>query len=491
MRVQSLLLVGIRELPDCFNRVMQDHKCAFTAVPDAQAALRALSGGRTFDVMIIRANAACNDEVLRKLEAAASQTFILALHDAALEEGPPDVLASVVSGYLSSPITEVKLKTMLGSAGRFLTLAQENQYCRTREIKPDDEFVGRAESVRQVFRVVDSVAALDTPLFLSGPPGTGKNLLARIIHRRSSRKQGPFIRVNCCDHPESLLEAELFDSGTARFELADKGTLVLDHLEHVNEAVQQRVLSVLKEAAGEKTAIAGGTPALPNVRLICIANCEAGRSAKEGLSNAELCRLLTPIRLPLLGERGEDAILLAEFFMRCFSRTLMRPEMSLALTAREALLAYRWPGNVQELKHCIERAVLLADHGEITAEMLGLPQAQGVDVPGKAVAAEGEPAVRNRNGAATDAGVTLPDKDEAELLSTPAGPVRAADASDPGVVTIRVGQPLVEVEREMIQRTLEQAHGNRTKAAGVLGISVRTLYTKLLEIEQLKEHNGT
>ena len=491
MRVHSLLLIGIIEGLDCFDRVTEKFGCAITAAPDADTALRLLSSGRTFDLVVMQGSVLLNEELLREIQAAVAGTYVAALYEPAHEKLLPRLLENGVGEVLSLPLSESGVETLFAKAARFLALARENQYCRVREIGPDDEFVGRAESTRQLLRTVDQVAASAAALWLKGPPGAGKKLLARIIHRRSARNQGPFIYVSCADFPETLLETELFAPGAGRYELAERGTLVLDRLEHMSASVQQRLAQALKEEAGAGAGAGAGRRNAVSARVICVTNSVAGPGAQGQVQgqalDPELSRLLTTVHLPPLHERGEDVILLAEYFMRCYSHALLQPAAALSLSAREALLSYRWPGNVQELKYCIERAVLLAGGGQITAEILGLTQgARGSGLePG--LAAKRTAAARQDDEGDGEALAALPDDALPQVQPGAAALAAAGAAADLSVVSVRVGQPLADVKREMITRTLDLARGNRTKAANILGISVRTLYTKLLEIERLKK----
>ncbi len=286
-----------------------------------------------------------------------------------------------------------------------------------------------------LFRLKD-VARSDATILITGESGTGKEVLARFIHQESPRNKGPFIAINCAALPEHLLESELFGyekgafSGAftrkmGKFELANGGTLLLDEITEMPLALQAKLLRVLQE--GEVDRLGGAYPVKVDVRVIATTNRDIEAEVAQGRFRADLYFRLNviPVKLPPLRERPEDIKLLALHFCREFANRYERPVKGFAEGVLERLAQYHWPGNVRELKNVIERAVLLAQGPWITLKDL-FPE-------------EFRPKARE--------GLPL--------------------------------KPLKEVEKEMILKALKAANGNRTKAAEILGISVRTLRNKL------------
>ncbi len=282
------------------------------------------------------------------------------------------------------------------------------------------------------------IAKSKATVLITGESGTGKEVLARFIHQESDRTKGPFIAINCAALPEHLLESELFGyekgafSGAftrklGKFELANGGTILLDEITEMPLSLQAKLLRVLQE--GEVDRLGGAYPVKVDVRVIATTNREIETEVAKGHFREDLYFRLNviPVRLPPLRERPEDIELLAQHFCQEFAKHYGRPVRGFAEGVLERLSQYSWPGNVRELRNMIERAVLLAKGPWITLSDL-FPQ---------------------------------------EL--------RPQQKKDTGLPL----KPLKEVEKEMILKALKAANGNRTRAAEILGISVRTLRNKL------------
>jgi two-component system, NtrC family, response regulator AtoC len=282
-------------------------------------------------------------------------------------------------------------------------------------------------------------------VLLTGESGTGKELAAETIHALSRRREKPFLAVNCAAVAKSLIESELFGhekgsftgadlSRRGYFEEANGGTLFLDEVTEMPLELQAKLLRVLETGTLLKV---GGSKSVPvDVRVIAATNRDPARAVREKSLREDLYYRLNvfPIPMPSLGARGDDLALLADFFLDAVNA---REETQKAWSpeARAALKAYRWPGNVRELKNAVERAAILAD-SVIGAELLPRPSASG------------EPLM--------------------------AGP----DGNGP-ILPVRIGSSLEEVERQVILATLEQLKGDKKNAAQVLGISLKTLYSRL------------
>src|SRR5437764_148831 len=241
--------------------------------------------------------------------------------------------------------------------------------------------IGESDAIKRAVAETQRVAQTEATVLLLGESGTGKELFARAVHHLSNRRDKPFVALNCAAIPETLIENELFghergaftgaDSRRAgKFELAHGGTIFLDEIGELPEAVQAKLLRALEEKVVER--LGGSGPLKVDVRIIAATNRDL--ESDSGFRRDLYFRLAVfPIRIPPLRERGEDVALLAEAFLERLRRELRKPKLELAKDARAALARYGWPGNVRELQNLIERAAILHE-GEITAAELALPQ---------------------------------------------------------------------------------------------------------------------
>ncbi len=340
------------------------------------------------------------------------------------------------------------------------------------------KIVGSHPAIQRVLALVRQVAPSRAAVLISGESGTGKEMFARMLHAYSDRASGPFIAVNCAALPEHLLESELFghEKGAftgaiarkpGKFELADNGSILLDEISEMDLGLQAKLLRVLQESEIDRV---GGTESVKvNVRVIATTNRDIEAWIREGKFRQDLYFRLNviPLRLPSLRERGRDTLELARFFIDMYVREYRLPATALSAEAEAWLLDYDWPGNVRELQNLMERAVLLAG---------GRPIVPGhflLDPDNWPVFAE-EP-----DASAADA---RPGAEAVGAGSAPA-PSPVAAASPPSDAALFAGavMPLHEVERLMIMKGLDATAGNRTQAAELLGISVRTLRNKLNE----------
>jgi transcriptional regulator with GAF, ATPase, and Fis domain len=313
-------------------------------------------------------------------------------------------------------------------------------------------------------QLIERVAPTDATVFVSGESGTGKEMIAREIYRRGSRRQQPFIKMNCAAVSENLIESEFFghergaftgatERREGRFELANNGTLLLDEVSEIPINLQAKLLRVLQEREFER--VGGSRTIKVNVRLIATSNRDLMQHVERGSFRLDLYYRLNvfPVHVPPLRERTDDIMQLAEHFLERYARKHGVKPAGFADSAKTAMMAYNWPGNVRELQNTVERAVILAVNGRpLTSSALGLPG-------------------------------TLPGEKQAELfgvLGHFAVPDEAPAAAAPEPVEETVLR-LDDVERRTIHAALDQTGGNRTKAAELLGISIRTLRNKLQE----------
>jgi Nif-specific regulatory protein len=350
---------------------------------------------------------------------------------------------------------------------------------------PDAELpdvVGASPAMREVYRQVRLVAPTAASVLLVGETGTGKEMIARAVHRLSQRAEGPYVRVNCGALAESLLESELFghvkgaftgaiDNKTGRFEAAHGGTIFLDEISSMSLKLQVKLLRVLQERelerVGESRTIRVDTRVIAATNQFLEDEIEAGRFREDLFYRLNV----VPVYLPPLRERREDIPALARFFLQRHAEKNRRDAPELKPEALKALLAHDWPGNVRELENYMERAVVLANGGPVTPDLL-LP-------PG--------PGGRGRRWR--------------PLRPAPAGPGRDDDL--PGQIRqlVRLGiQTLPEgtlkerfldaVERELIEQVLARCNRVQVTAAKQLGINRNTLHKKVSEYERLEGGPG-
>jgi DNA-binding NtrC family response regulator len=318
------------------------------------------------------------------------------------------------------------------------------------------EIIGKHPAVLRVLALARQVAPSKATVLISGESGTGKEKFARFLHVQSDRVGKPFVAINCAALPEHLLESELFghEKGAftgainrklGKFELANGGTILLDEISEMELGLQAKLLRVLQE--GEIDRVGGVETVRVDVRVLATTNRDIEEYVREGKFRQDLFYRLNviPLKLPALNERGEDVILLADHFVKNFCKAYGLPKLDFSSEARNWLLEYEWPGNVRELQNLMERAVLLAGGGPIqTSHFLLDPDSWQPETDLTESDATSEEAAQ---------GVHLPD----DVLR------------------------LEEMEKLMIIKSLDKTEGNRTQAADLLGISVRTLRNKLNE----------
>jgi DNA-binding NtrC family response regulator len=348
--------------------------------------------------------------------------------------------------------------------------------------------IGTSPSLQHVFQLIDKVADTPSTVLITGESGTGKELVARALHEHSSRRGEAFIKINCAAIPKTLMESELFgyDKGAftgavsskpGRFELADRGTLFLDEIGELPVEMQVKLLRVLQESEFERV---GGIKTLRvDVRVIAATNRDLVREVAQGTFREELYYRLNvvPIGLPPLRERPQDIPLLVQHFITRFNERLRKSIDGLLPEAMELLLRYPFPGNIRELENILERTVLLAEGPVITARDLPPALSAAPTIPMAAGAAASPPApVSERPPASSAVPIAQPQ------TAPSSGPQASAPRAAPTSLKEIVRQETERVEREMIQRALAETAGNVTQAARALGISRKSLQTKMKEL---------
>jgi DNA-binding NtrC family response regulator len=347
--------------------------------------------------------------------------------------------------YLVKPLDAEAVLVVLGKAleKRALTREAESLREQVRQRTRFHNIIGEAPQLQAVYEVVKRAAGTRATVLILGESGTGKELIAQALHHESPRKDKPFIKVHCAALSENLLESELFghEKGSftgavarkeGRFELADGGTLFLDEIGDISPAVQVKLLRVLQEREFERV---GGTQTVKvDVRIVAATHRDLAAEVKAGKFREDLYYRLNvvAVTLPPLRERKSDVPALVNHFLEKYSDSYGKEVRGLAPGTLQALLSHDWPGNIRELENAIERAVVLATGNELTTD----------DLP---------PVLRGPRPSGSSASALIP------------------------------GATLAQIEREAILRTLEMVQGSTTRAAEILGISVRKVQYRLKE----------
>jgi len=346
--------------------------------------------------------------------------------------------------YIMKPFSADEIELVVKKAFEYKKLIIENRMLKS-EVAGKYRFqniVGKSPQMQKVFEMVDMIADSRSSVFLAGESGTGKELIAKAIHYNSSRKDGPFIKINCAALPEGLVESELFghEKGAftgalrqtrGRFEMADGGTLLLDEISEMPPGLQAKLLRVLQEREFER--VGSGQSIQVDVRIISTSNRNVEEEIKKGNFREDLFFRLNviPIHLPPVRERKEDIALLVQHFLQKYNQENNRNVQGFSEKVNKLFMEYHWPGNVREIENYLERAVVTTKNKILT-----------------------------------------PDDFPKELF------FRKADYDDSG---LKVGCTIAEMEKALILKTLDAHAGNKTKAAEILGVSSRTLRNKLQE----------
>jgi nitrogen regulation protein NR(I) len=402
-------------------------------------------------------------ELLRKALVMDAELPVVIITAHGTVDNAVEALKTGAFDYITKPFDQTEVRTIVKKALRTRDLAA------TEATRPEQDgsteirygIIGRSGGIKELYAVLDRVADTPTTVLITGESGTGKELVARALHENSSRKDKPFIKVNCAAIPRDLMESELFGyergaftgavgSKPGRFELASGGTLFLDEIGSIPIEMQVKLLRALQESEFERV---GGIKTIRvDVRLVAATNSDLRKEIELGTFRDDLYYRLNviPIRLPSLRERVEDISLLADHFLIKFNQRLNKKLTGVSEEAEEILVHYPWPGNIRELENVIERAVLFADGSRI--ELMNLP-----------------PEVRD-----------LSVQSKPRPSAPPASSAEGALGSDG--LKEQVKAAMTRLERELIQRALDQTTGNVTHAARLLKISRKGLQLKMKEL---------
>jgi DNA-binding NtrC family response regulator len=391
-------------------------------------------------------------QMLREVKTVSPETPVILITAYGSIDSAVTAMKEGASDYLTKPFSMDELLLIIRRILRIRELEEENLSLRKKveERYGLEGLVGKSPQMLKIYDLIETVSQTDTTVLVYGESGTGKEMVANAIHLQSPRKKGPFVKVNCAALPETLLETELFghEKGAftgalkqrkGRFEMADTGTLFLDEIGDISPAVQVKLLRVLQEREFERV---GGNETLSvDVRLICATQKDLKEEIRKGAFREDLYYRLNvvPVILPPLRERREDVLLLADHFIDKFSKKMGKEIVGLSEDAKTLLLRYPFPGNIRELENLLERAIAL--------------------IKGKIIQAE-----------------DLPDE------------VCGQSTSIQDVCQrIRGSKPLASAtklfEKEYIQSVLEKTQGKKGQAADTLGISRKTLWEKIKELE--------
>ena len=391
---------------------------------------------------------------------------------------------------------EIALDVAIKNAIEKNRLVSELSELRQQLSDDEDRSVwGNSEKMRNIGTVIEQVADSDVTVLLRGESGVGKELVSRAIHQRSTRRNRPFVKVNCAALPAELLESELFGhergafTGAAttrigKFEQADGGTLFMDEIGEMKPALQAKLLHVLQDA--DFTKLGSNKRITVDVRIVAATNRDLERMLQTGEFREDLYYRLKVIELtvPALRERRDEIPTLTDFFVARYSRKYNRPLKPISEQLRQMFLQYDWPGNIRELENMIKRVVILQDEHLVVREIernmqRGAPVAVAAAAPAYATTAA---AAFPSSGGLGGAPPFTPSAPPLEAELDEGGDEPEAPAEEVGGSLASVAKAAaMKAERAAIEQTLGQVHWNRRKAAQILGVSYKTLLNKIKE----------
>jgi DNA-binding NtrC family response regulator len=455
--MEPLLLVEDKnELRAMLRKALERSGYTVDEAPDGSAAIQKVRARRYLLVITdLKMPGASGLDVLRATKEADATIPVILLTAFGSVEEAVTAMKEGAFDFLQKPVDLDHLKLLVQRGTRQQELLRENLLLREEYTARYGfpRIVGEHASIREISQQIQRIAATDSTALLLGESGTGKELFARAIHHLSGRREQPLVALNCAAIPEGLVENELFGHERGAFtgagarkvgkiDLAHRGTLFLDEIGELPLAIQAKLLRVLEEKRFERV---GGTQLIEaDVRIVVATNRDLQTLMQEKLFREDLYFRISavPITIPALRDRGNDVLLLAEYFLEKFSREFAKPGLELSSDAKQRLLEYRWPGNVRELQNTLERAVILADGLSIRPNSLQLPSPK--------------PNLES-----------LPDGMLPEKFSW--------DGSLEEVTQRATGH----VERVLLESTLRDCQWNKTRAAERLGVSPKTLLAKI------------
>ncbi len=447
-------LIVRNNLEQCLRRRRYDVASVSTI-----AAAQELLGKDNFDLIFLDMRLPDGDgtELLKTIQQRPQKPLVVVTTGFGSIESAVECMKNGAFDYVIKPFSNEQIEFTLRKAEEFTQLLRVNRFLSQETESGGTELLGNSPAMENVRQLIRKVARTHATVLIHGESGTGKELVARALYLESPRASAPFIRVNCAAVPENLIESEFFghEKGSftgalakreGRFELAHGGTILLDEISEISPNVQAKLLRVLQERELER--VGGNRTIKVDVRVIATTNrnLESSVEKKEFRQDLYFRLNVVPIHVPPLRERLEDVPFLSEEFMKRFGRKHGVHIKGFSDDAMRALKTHSWPGNVRELQNVIERAVILcSDNGILEPEHLGLTAA-----PAPAAAS----------------------------ISSTSSSLSSSSSSEPL-------PSLAEIEKRHILAALEKCKGNRTHAAKLLDVSIRTLRNKL------HEYNGT
>lgn len=441
----------------CESLVQMNNSYDVEAVSDGYEALDKMSDSRfdlvVTDYMMPQLNGL---ELLRELQSQDSECDVIMMTAYGSISNAVEAMKLGAVDYLMKPFTVEHIEDVIGRVlGQQETNTPDSSSSSAKsEATGYHEIVGACPRMQQIYDLLTMVAPTKATILVSGESGTGKELVARAVHYKSDRHDGPFIKINCAAMPEHLIESELFGyekgaftgaikQNKGKFELADGGTLLLDEISEMALPLQSKLLRVLQEREIER--LGGQAPISVDARIVATTNRNLQEEVKEGRFREDLYYRLNvvPVQMPSLRERRADIPVIAQHFVKKFCQENGKEIMGLSDDALSELERYHWPGNVRELENRIERAVIICNEAELTPAHLLFDMPDGQEAP-----------------------------TGGEEYGIPDRPMT-----------------MKETEKALILKTLKEFNGNRMKTAEALQISVRTLRNKLNEYRKTGEFN--
>ena len=464
MASKRILFVSRSELVSPLHAQFKAHECQAMVVDDRASAMKVVEARKADLVFTLPSLPGYRaQDLLDAVQQSANPVPVIVFTEKGSAEEARYYMEMGAQDYWLCPLTWEKIQAVLPEDAPPPVSPRPVAQSTPREVS----IVGTHPSVTRVLALARQVAPSKATVLISGESGTGKEMFARFIHALSGRENAPFVAVNCAALPEHLLESELFghEKGSftgaisrklGKFELASGGTLLLDEISEMALALQAKLLRALQE--GEIDRVGGVETVKVDVRVLATTNRNLEQSVEKGEFRQDLFYRLNviPLRLPSLAQRGDDVLLLADFFIRRLTREYGLGSLQLSTEARDWLMAHDWPGNVRELQNLMERAVLLAGAGPIRP-MHFLLDGQ-----------EWSPEINEEGETAAPGALPMPSATSAVTID-----------ADGRIPTIQ------EMEMHLIIKSLDKTAGNRTKASELLGISVRTLRNKLGEYRKI------
>jgi two-component system response regulator AtoC len=411
---------------------------AVEAAPDGVEALRLLHD-KSFNVILLDVIMPGIDGIslMKKLKEDSGTPAIIVLTGKATVETAVEAMKNGAYDYLTKPYKLDELVIVIDRAYEYSRLSVKSKLLEQELVRKESpfEFIGRSRQLREILALIQKVAPTDSPVFIQGESGTGKELVANTVWHFSTRKDAPFIALNCASLSENLIESEIFGHEKGAFtsayqmkhglvEVADKGTLFLDEIGEMPIGLQAKLLRFLD--SGEFRRVGGNKTLSVDVRMIAATNKDLTGMIKTGKFREDLYYRLNVINLtiPALRERKEDIAELSRHFLKKYAKKLSKVIADFTPEALELLTGYHWPGNVRELENVVERAVILCESDRVEANDLSIPSPAAIE----------------------------------ELGTNPS---------------------LEEMEKAYILRVLKETGNNQSKASQLLGIDRKTLYLKL------------